>query len=60
MVKKEKSYGLNRLKSKEARATIVQKLAVDFNLTPIKDTILYKLKEDPRQISMAEKLELLP
>lgn len=35
MVKKEKSYGLNRLKSKEARAAIVQKLAVDFNLTPI-------------------------
>jgi len=35
MVKKEKSYGLNRLKSKDARAAIVQKLAVDFNLTPI-------------------------
>lgn len=29
------SYGLLRLKSKEARAAIIQKLAADFNLTPI-------------------------
>jgi biotin operon repressor len=29
------SYGLLRLKSKEARAAIIQKLASDFNLTPI-------------------------
>jgi biotin operon repressor len=28
-------YGLLRLKSKEARAAIIQKLATDFNLTPI-------------------------
>jgi hypothetical protein len=31
----QKSYGILRLKSKEARAAIVQKLATDFNLTPI-------------------------
>ena len=42
MVKKEKSYGLNRLKSKDARAAIVQKLAVDFNLTPIIAEAFYK------------------
>lgn len=29
------NYGLSRLKSKDARSAIVQKLAVDFNLTPI-------------------------
>jgi biotin operon repressor len=29
------AYGLLRLKSKEARAAIIQKLASDFNLTPI-------------------------
>ena len=29
------SYGLKRLESKNARNAIIQKLAVDFNLTPI-------------------------
>ena len=35
MVKKETSYGINRLKSKNAQNAIIQKLATDFNLTPI-------------------------
>ena len=29
------SYGLKRLESKHARNAIIQKLAVDFNLTPL-------------------------
>lgn len=33
--KRQGPYGVLRLKSKDARAAIVQKLAVDFNLTPI-------------------------
>jgi biotin operon repressor len=35
MVKKETSYGINRLKSKNAQNAIIQKLSTDFNLTPI-------------------------
>lgn len=35
MVKKETGYGINRLKSKNAQNAIIQKLATDFNLTPI-------------------------
>jgi hypothetical protein len=35
MVKKENSYGINRLKSKNAQNAIIQRLATDFNLTPI-------------------------
>ena len=35
MVKKENSYGINRLKSKNAQNAIIQKLSTDFNLTPI-------------------------
>lgn len=35
MAEKQTEYGVLRLKSKNARAAIVQKLAVDFNLTPI-------------------------
>jgi hypothetical protein len=35
MVKKENSYGINRLKSKNAQNAIIQRLAADFNLTPI-------------------------
>lgn len=35
MVKKETSYGINRLKSKNAQNAIIQKLVTDFNLTPI-------------------------
>ena len=35
MAEKQTDYGILRLKSKNARAAIVQKLAVDFNLTPI-------------------------
>lgn len=35
MVKNETSYGINRLKSKNAQNAIIQKLATDFNLTPI-------------------------
>lgn len=35
MVTKENSYGINRLKSKNAQNAIIQRLATDFNLTPI-------------------------
>ena len=35
MASQEEQYGALRLKSKEARAAIVQKLGTDFNLTPI-------------------------
>lgn len=35
MVDLQSNYGLLRLKSKEARAAIVQKLGTEFNLTPI-------------------------
>lgn len=35
MAEKQTDYGILRLKSKNAREAIVQKLAVDFNLTPI-------------------------
>lgn len=35
MVNKETSYGINRLKSKNAQNAIIQRLATDFNLTPI-------------------------
>lgn len=35
MADQETHYGVLRLKSKEARAAIVQKLGTDFNLTPI-------------------------
>jgi len=35
MIKKENSYGALRLKSKNAQNSIIQKLATDFNLTPI-------------------------
>jgi DNA-binding NarL/FixJ family response regulator len=35
MFKNETSYGINRLKSKNAQNAIIQKLATDFNLTPI-------------------------
>jgi hypothetical protein len=35
MVKKNQSSGILRLKSKNARNAIIQKLAADFNLTPI-------------------------
>jgi hypothetical protein len=34
-IKPEQGYGVQRLQSKNARSAIVQKLAVDFNLTPI-------------------------
>ena len=34
-VQNSDSYGLKRLESKSARNAIIQKLAVDFNLTPI-------------------------
>ena len=35
MFKNETNYGINRLKSKNAQNAIIQKLATDFNLTPI-------------------------
>ena len=35
MADSQKNYGILRLKSKNARSAIVQKLAADFNLTPI-------------------------
>jgi hypothetical protein len=35
MVKQKSSYGILRLKSKNARNAIIQKLAADFNLTPL-------------------------
>jgi hypothetical protein len=35
MVEEKPNYGILRLKSKEARNAIIQKLSVDFNLTPI-------------------------
>jgi hypothetical protein len=35
MVKSQATYGIKRLESKHARNAIVQKLATDFNLTPI-------------------------
>ena len=35
MVEKNTDYGINRLKSKNAQNAIIQKLATDFNLTPI-------------------------
>ena len=35
MVESPTNYGLSRLKSKDARNAIVQKLTMDFNLTPI-------------------------
>jgi hypothetical protein len=35
MAKSKTQYGLTRLKSKDARSAIIQKLAADFNLTPI-------------------------
>lgn len=35
MAKTQESYGLLRLKSKDAQAAIIQKLAADFNLTPL-------------------------
>ena len=34
-IKSEQGYGVQRLQSKDARSAIVQRLAVDFNLTPI-------------------------
>lgn len=42
MEKKENSYGILRLKSKNARNAIIQKLATDFNLTPIIAESFYK------------------
>lgn len=42
MVRSQKHYGILRLKSKDARAAIVQKLAADFNLTPIIAEAFYK------------------
>ena len=38
----QSNYGLLRLKSKEARAAIVQKLGTDFNLTPIIAEAFYR------------------
>jgi hypothetical protein len=35
MVKTENSYGISRLKSKNAKNAIIQRLSADFNLTPI-------------------------
>ncbi len=35
MANPQTNYGISRLKSKDAKSAIVQKLAVDFNLTPI-------------------------
>ncbi|HDM77506.1 MAG TPA: DUF1670 domain-containing protein [Deltaproteobacteria bacterium] len=35
MVDQQSNYGILRLKSKNARSAIIQKLATDFNLTPI-------------------------
>ena len=35
MVEEKPNYGILRLKSKEAQSAIIQKLSVDFNLTPI-------------------------
>jgi biotin operon repressor len=35
MNKTEKAYGITRLKSKDVRAAIIQKISEDFNLTPI-------------------------
>ena len=35
MADPQAEYGVLRLKSKDARAAIVQKLATDFNLTPL-------------------------
>lgn len=34
-IKPEQGYGVQRLQSKDARSAIVQRLSVDFNLTPI-------------------------
>ena len=38
----EKAYGISRLKSKTARAAIIQKIAEDFNLMPIIAEAYYK------------------
>jgi hypothetical protein len=38
----EKAYGISRLKSKTARAAIIQKIATDFNLMPIIAEAYYK------------------
>ncbi len=38
----EKAYGIGRLKSKTARAAIIQKIATDFNLMPIIAEAYYK------------------
>jgi hypothetical protein len=35
MANSQTNYGILRLKSKDARSAIIQKLATDFNLTPI-------------------------
>ncbi len=35
MANPQTNYGISRLKSKDAKSAIIQKLAVDFNLTPI-------------------------
>ena len=33
--KKDTTYGINRLESKNARAAIIQKISIDFNLMPL-------------------------
>jgi len=42
MAQAQTNYGIQRLKSKNAREAIVQKLAVDFNLTPILAEAFFK------------------
>jgi hypothetical protein len=42
MEEAKRQYGIKRLSSKEARSAIVQRLAVDFNLTPIIAEAFYK------------------
>ena len=41
-VQNSDSYGLKRLESKNARNAIIQKLAVDFNLTPLIAEVYYQ------------------
>ena len=40
--KKDTTYGINRLKSKNARAAIIQKISADFNLMPLVAEAYYK------------------
>ena len=40
--KKDTAYGIKRIESKNARAAILQKISVDFNLMPLMAEAYYK------------------